>query len=185
MGVLVSGVAGSSGRAHRAKGASVKATGRKRIHLMTLRLRQLHQRLAVDRSRLAAPVPVHEEVQVVLLHGVGAQHGDRFANKGAIAVCHDDFRDEGLGLVGCAALGRAVGCGLGPRTAAPAENGRELFQRGVARVGYPTVHELRDPRVADARLLGYLAPLASALGQAVSNGNVKFGGHAHILAILC
>lgn len=108
MGVLVLGFAGTSGRAHRAKGASVKATGRQRIHLMTLRLRQLHQRLAVDRSRLAAPVPVHEEVQVVLLHGVGAQHGDRFANKGAIAVCHDDFRDEGLGLVGRAALGRAV-----------------------------------------------------------------------------
>ncbi len=67
----------------------VKASRRERIGDMTFRLCKLDQRLAEDRRRLAAPVVIHQEIQIRLLLRVGAEHGYGSANKGAVAICHD------------------------------------------------------------------------------------------------
>jgi hypothetical protein len=61
----------------------------------------------------------------------------------------------------------------------------QLHQRRVSRVWDVPIHELGDPRMANASLVCDLKPLPAAKFELAPDGGVKVFGHGAIVAIFC
>jgi hypothetical protein len=65
------------------------------------------------------------------------------------------------------------------------EHGMKIGERGEPRIRDVPVHELGNPRVADARLVGDALPLTTARLQSVPHSDIKGGVHGSSVAKFC